>query len=186
MPVKVTKTNHIPDLESRVKRLAQSDVLVGIPAANSSRLGDTINNAELLYIFSKGSPLNGIPPRPVLEPAIADPDNRALIVEQMKPAAQAVFSGDQAALTQSLGLAGQEAANVSQDWFTNPKNGWAQNSTRPLGNWLAWKLSEKSGKKVSPEESYTDYKRGKGDDPVLPGIDTGAMRAAITFVVEEK
>ena len=57
--INVQKTINVASLADVVGALAQKEVLVGIPAENSSRQtpgtsGDRINNAELLYIQSHG------------------------------------------------------------------------------------------------------------------------------------
>ena len=87
-PVTVTKSGPgLAQLKKDLERLSKSDVLVGIPASAAARKKGPINNASLLFIHSKGSPLKHIPARPVLEPAIQA--NRALITPQLAMAARA-------------------------------------------------------------------------------------------------
>ncbi len=114
-----------------------------------------VSNAELLYIFSKGSPLKGIPPRPVLEPAIEAEANKKIIARELAGAAKAALDGDEAKYDQQLKRAGMAAQNAAREWFTNPENGWAPNAPSTI--------------------------KAKGSD--TPGVDTGAMRQAIVFVV---
>ena len=114
-----------------------------------------INNAELLYIQTNGSPIRHIPKRPVIEPAIQADGNRQEISAELAEASAAYMRRDpQKALVylQRAGIAGQ---NASKRWFVDPRNGWAPNKPSTI--------------------------RSKGS--ARPLIDTGAMRKAITFVV---
>jgi len=169
------------NLRGSLAALTRKHVLVGIPAttaqermqdivqiaagASGSRrkkilqaaASNMINNAELMYIHTNGSPLKSIPARPVIEPAITDRENSDLIVSELKLAAEAALSGNSDAVTTHLTRAGMIAQNVVRAWFTNPKNHWAPNapstiarkgSDRPLIEWgelrkaVAYVLSE--------------------------------------------
>ena len=97
--VTFTKTSNAKVLQQRLKKLVKPAVYVGVPAAERTaqllgmagkvsgkrkakllKVADiSVNNAELLYIHTKGSELQGIPPRPVLEPAIEAPGNKEAI-----------------------------------------------------------------------------------------------------------
>lgn len=155
--VGLKRTSSVDSLNERLRALERKDVLVGIPQQNASRKGE-INNAELLYIHTHGSALQKIPPRPVIEPAIEAPDNRANISAELRDAARGVLEGrpDDAAL--HLELAGQVGENAAVRWFTDPRNGWAPNAPSTI--------------------------RKKGSD--RPLIDTGELRRSITHVVEDK
>lgn len=155
----VEKRSHnggLGGLVSRLKRLARVSVYVGVPQANASRSGAKINNAELLYIHTNGSPARNIPARPVIEPALKYHKDK--IMEQYSKAMTAAAAGDDGGLTAALirtGLAGQNAA---RDWFTNPANGWAPNSPRTIAR--------------------------KGSS--RPLIDTATLRKSIIYVVREE
>jgi hypothetical protein len=114
-----------------------------------------INNAELLFIHTNGSPLRHIPPRPVLEPAIAAEDNLRKIAHQVVEADKALLEGNLVLARQRMGKAGLAGQNAARNWFTDPRNAWAPNKPATI--------------------------RHKGSD--RPLIDTGALRAAITYVV---
>jgi hypothetical protein len=156
--VSLKKTGTVGTLEDRLQRLTRKDVLVGIPQANSSRKDGKINNAELLYILSRGSVLQKIPARPVLEPAIQAPDNKRNVSAELKLAAQGVLEGRPEDASLHLDLAGQVGENAAKRWFTDPRNAWQGNAPSTI--------------------------KQKGSD--RPLIDTGEMRRAITHVVEEK
>lgn len=167
--------------------LTDKQVLVGIPASNADRMPgiikmlvksakskggkrtskrtsklqqaalSMINNAELMYIHTNGSPLKRIPARPVIEPSITEPANQELIVAQLRLAAEAALTGRQDRVILYLGRAGQLAENFARKWFTDPRNHWAPNAPGTI--------------------------RRKGSD--RPLIDVGEMRKAITHLVVE-
>lgn len=158
MSVTVTKSGSggLAKLAANLKRIQKSDVLVGIPSSGSSRgTANGINNAEALWIFSNGSPLNNQPPRPVLEPAIEK--NQAKISPHLGLAAQAVLRGDPDAAQKHLQMAGVIASNGAKRMFSLGQNDWAANAPSTIA--------------------------AKGSD--VPGIDTGSMRRALTYVVRD-
>jgi hypothetical protein len=117
-----------------------------------------VTNAELLFLFSKGSPLRSQPPRPVLEPAIAADGNRQPIAREIAASCKASMEGDRASATKNMQRAALAGQNAARKWFTDSRNGWAPNAPSTIA--------------------------AKGSD--RPGIDTGAMRAAIVGVVSEE
>ena len=149
-----TQCGGIAGLISRLSNLSKVAVYVGVPADKSSRNAAGINNAELLYIHTNGSPLRNIPARPVIEPALEA--NKGRIMKQYSAADTAAAEGDSAKFERALhrtGLAGQNAARA---WFTDPRNGWAPNSPVTIAR--------------------------KGSS--RPLIDTGALRKSIVYVID--
>jgi hypothetical protein len=147
----------LKEIISAVKKLNNTDVLVGIPADESGRdNGGSVNNAELLYIHTHGSALKNIPPRPVIEPAIEN--DKEIIGGILTDAAKAALNGDTAGIDISLEKAGMQGQNSARAWFNNPKNAWKPNAQ--------------------------ETKNRKGSEKPL--IDTGEMRKSITYVVREK
>jgi hypothetical protein len=117
MPVKVTKQGPgLFQVMRDIKRIGNSEVLVGIPAATTLRENDPINNASLLFVLSHGSPLRNIPPRPVLEPAIEK--GRNLITPHLAESAKAVMDGRPDAAERELERAGMVASNAVKRYFT--------------------------------------------------------------------
>ncbi len=171
----VTNDDKLKLVFSAVREMKNLEVLVGIPEEDSSRpptddnKGSPATNAELLYIHTNGSPINNIPPRPVIEPAINDA--KELISENLKQASISAFDGNIQGFMQNLEKAGLRGENAAKDWFTNPKNNWAPNSTITIEGTEAYKNGEKfiKGKKSSN-----------------PLIDTGELRKSITHVVRKK
>lgn len=141
-------------VQEAVKELKKHEVLVGVPQEKSSRKGSgKVTNAELLFIHTNGSPVRGIPARPVLQPAIENDKER--VGEMLGKAIDAATSGNKEQVVPALERAGQYGANICRAWFTNPSNSWESNS----------------------EETK---KRKKSSRPL---IDTGEMRKSITYIV---
>lgn len=145
-------------LTKALDTLAKKHVYVGIPAEKASRKEDGPNNAELAFLATFGSPINNIPARPFLDPAIKADGNRQVIQAHMENAAKAAFAGDDAGVQKNLELAGTAAANAAKRWFVDPRNGFAPNTPETIAR--------------------------KGSD--RPLIDHAEMRGAITYVVTEE
>lgn len=141
-----------------LQKLERSQVYVGIPEAKATRKKSKINNAQLMYIHTNGSPIRGIPARPVIEPAIKAHGNVEPITEEMKQAAAAALDGKSSQVKQHLRRAGLTGQNAAKAWFVDPRNHWAPNAPSTI-------------------------KRKKSDKPL---IDTAQMRNAIIFVVGEE
>jgi hypothetical protein len=118
---------------------------------------DDVTNAEMLYIFSKGSPARKQPARPVLEPAVAADGNRQAIAHEIAASAKASIAGEQNEARRGMQRAAMAGQNAARRWFTDPRNHWAPNTPSTIAR--------------------------KGSD--RPGIDTGAMRNAIVGIVSE-
>jgi len=144
-------------LAANIKKLANKEVYVGIPAEKSSRPGEPINNAELLYIQSKGSELQHIPARPVLEPSIDK--NKVAISKNLTKALSEGMAGNFDSAMQELEKAGIVASQGAKMYITDP-----------------------GYKGTIPDAPATIAKKGSD----VPLIDTGAMRNAITYVVGDK
>ena len=155
----------IPEGDDRQGDLLQRASLIkltkkGKMSKRAKKLVDTssqpISNAELLFIFSNGSPLHGQPARPVIEPAIEQPETAERIARALAAASTAALDGNEAGMMDALDRAGTIGERAAKRWFTDSRNGWAENADSTI--------------------------RAKGSD--RPGIDTGQMRRAITHVVE--
>lgn len=143
-------------VQKSIKELKKIDVLVGIPQEEAGREQNDITNAELLYIHTNGSPANNIPPRPVVEPAIQD--SKEEIGTLLKEAILKALEGDTGGAMAGMERAGTQGENAVKGWFTNPKNGWAENA------------------------ESTKKKKGSSK----PLIDTGQLRKSITHAVKKK
>ena len=143
-------------VQKSIKELKKIDVLVGIPQEEAGREQNDITNAELLYIHTNGSPANNIPPRPVVEPAIQD--SKEEIGTLLKEAILKALEGDTGGAMAGMESAGTQGENAVKGWFTNPKNGWAENA------------------------ESTKKKKGSSK----PLIDTGQLRKSITHAVKKQ
>lgn len=146
--------------------IRNTEVYVGIPDEQNKReeeSAEEITNAELLYIHTNGSPVNNIPARPVIEPAIRKDSDR--LENMMKKAAELAFDNKEEEAINQLKKTGMRAQNVSRAWFVNQENGWPPNSDSTIA-----KKSKGKPKGYVPR----------------PLIDTGQLRKAITYFVKTK
>ena len=155
--VKTGSRDAAAKLRKSLAALARKRVLVGIPEDTTARRKGEMTNAALMYLHTHGSALQHIPPRPVIEPAVQDAQNRAPVTQELGAAAQAILDEKPTEAKQHLQKAGQLGANAAQRWFTNPANGWPPNAPATVAR--------------------------KGS--ARPLIDTGQLRRAITYVVED-
>lgn len=139
--------------------LTKRDVLVGIPESHAQRPPDEegeeslLNNAELAYLHTEGSPAQRIPPRPFLQPAIIDGSKEigALQIKVIK----AALAGKADLAIRNQEKLGLHAQILVQNWFTDPKNNWPPNAPLTI--------------------------RLKGSSS--PMIDSGELRKSITYVL---
>jgi hypothetical protein len=180
MSVTVTK-DKTKDLIKLLEDIKELEVYVGIPEEKSSRKGEEATNAELCYIHANGSPVNHIPARPIIEPAIELPENKKAIAEELGKAVEAVLNKKPAEAKQHLNLAGMLGQNAARAWFTDPRNNWPENSIATAKAKLS-KLSDKDQKTlqalIDAGASITDKSISK------PLIDTGELRKSIIYVVK--
>lgn len=153
------------EFNSIVKSFRHDEVLVGIPAEETERDGARgekrmINNATLLAINNFGSPVNNIPPRPVME--IGLNNAKDAVTENFKKAALAGFSGGQNAVFKYYERAGIVAANSIKKVINDQQD-----------------IEEPSDATIAAREA-----RGFKGEKAL--VVTGQMRNAITSVVRRK
>jgi len=147
-------------LDHIVLNFTSMGVLVGVPEETSNRKEGEVTNAQLMFIHSQGSDLQSIPKRPVIEPAIEAPDNKERITRELSQASKAMLDGDKQRAASFLKRAGQAGANAARSWFTDPRNGWPENT-----------------------EAVAARKRKKGKgEKVRPLIDKEELRKSITWV----
>lgn len=159
--------------------LQNAKVYVGIPEAETSRDGEPITNAALMFIHTNGSEVMGIPKRPVIEPALeADKERLAATLGQ---AADAALDGDKLGYERYMKIAGQQGSNDAKLWFTDPRNGWPRNKEATIRR----KLRKLRGKKFKAAISILNAAGETGDVSEIdtPLIDTGELRRSITWVV---
>ena len=135
----------------------KNEVVVGITMESNSSRGE-INNAELLYIHECGVPSKNIPPRPVLQPALSQPETKAKIERMMREAAvEALVKGDHEKAEQNFHKAGMVGRDACKKWISD-------------------------GGHLAPNAPVTIARKGSSK----PLIDTGSMLGSITYAVRRK
>jgi metal-dependent amidase/aminoacylase/carboxypeptidase family protein len=109
MKPKLSVIDNVADLLKALNTIAKAQVLVGIPAEENSRSEGPIGNAALLAIHNFGSPVNGIPARPVM--AIGIRRAQKEIADEFKKAAQRALSKGASAVSAAYQRAGIIASN---------------------------------------------------------------------------
>ena len=166
--MKLTITDDPALLEKRIaalRKLKQSTVKVGLPEKAGGRL------RFILAVQEHGTPIMRIPARPVLKPALADPDIRQSMAEEMRSAIESAWEGDDAAARAALESAGQAGADGIRDYIdagVPPPNS-------PITVEGGWMYNRAAKKAV--------YIRGKGMNKPL--FDTGALNNAFSYEVED-
>jgi hypothetical protein len=199
--VTVSQSGELNAINSAVADLKDAVVFVGIPEAGTGRKRASIGpqpkgyvtNAGLLYIHTNGSQLKKIPARPVIEPAIEDSRNKLRIESLLFNAAQARLDGKKAEMNRYIKMTGQFASNAAKLWFTDPRNGWPQNSPDTIRRKLGNKPRSRPAKRkwlnartiVNLVPQYMPiYGTTALDSINTPLIDTAQLRRAITYVVK--
>lgn len=151
---------------------SKEDVLVGIPAEKTAAYGSGITNVQLMYIHTHGSPINNIPPRPTIEPAILDPSNRRVLQDLMGDSLASAFRGNVQGGRAGYARAGQMAVNMVRARF----GGGSLAPNAPITVSGGWMRNKVTGGMI--------YVKGKGSS--APLIDTGQLRNSITYVIRPK
>lgn len=167
--IKLTVTEDIELLDKRKKCLdwlRKHKVDVGLTSKASGR------SKFLLGIHTRGSPIMRIPPRPVVQPALAQEDLRTEMGEMMMSSCEAAFSGDLSGTQAGLEEAGQRGADGIREYIDagiSPPNSPVTLS----GGWIYNRVAKK-GVLVS----------GKNGD--TPMKDTGALYEDFDYEITEK
>lgn len=149
--------------------LESHSVLVGVAGDNAGRSGP-LNNVELAFLHSNGSPLMRIPARPFLEPALENGETQQKIEGCMKRAIIEALEGNTGGARAEMEKAGLYGQKAAQEMIGS--GALAPNAPITING--GWMRNRVSGKPV--------YIKGKGSS--APLIDTGSLRQAITYVVE--
>ena len=130
-------TEKIENREKCLEYLAKNKVDVGLTSSASGR------SFFLLGIHSRGSPIMHIPPRPVVQPALAQESLKSEMGEKMLASCEAAMDGDLAGTQQGLEDAGQRGADGIREYIDagiSPPNapvtlsgGWIYNRVAKKG-----------------------------------------------------
>jgi hypothetical protein len=146
-----------------LQKLKQAKVKVGLPESAGGRLH------FILAVQEHGSPLMRIPARPVVQPALTNPETRSAVAEELRSAVQAAWEGeDPREHLEAAGQAGADGIRAYIDSNSPPPN----SPVTVNGGWI-W---NQPGRKAV-------YVKGKGMNKPL--FDTGALYNAFSYEVED-
>jgi len=177
--------DNVGGLLARVAELTTSDVLVGVPEAKGARKDGQITNASLAYIHEFGSPASNIPARPFLFPGVRK--IRPQAIAMLKQGAIDALNGSGKSVSQTLNSVGMLARNSVVNEITDPDPAFvplrpatirARLRRTAAGRRKIKQLKAKGIALTTWAETIVD-----GSANIHPLIDTGQLRAAITYVV---
>lgn len=178
------------DMLRCVEKLTLSDVLVGVPKGKAPRKGESapINNATLAYIHEFGSPAHNIPARPFLYPGLKRVRQQAIAM--MRQGAIDCLRGT-VNVNALLSRVGILARNAVVDEITDPVPPFAPLQPATIRARLRRtaagrrKLRQIKKRGVSLTAWAAEIDPDSGSANIHPLIDTGQLRASITYVVRE-
>ena len=184
MGIKITK-DKVADVLAAVSTLTRNQVLVGIPGENAERQDapgakpSPISNVQLGWIHERGSPAQNIPARPFLVPGVRDALPR-LLPKLKKAGELALDFKNVSAITQQLTAVGLIAASaVQMKITTGPFQPIADATKRAR---LYRKLGYRNASEARKQKMMAKWMAGD----FKPLLDSGAMRASVTFVIRPK
>lgn len=152
--------------------LLHTEVGVGIPSENDSHSGP-FTASQLLSLHESGCPLNHMPARPVMEPALSAPETREAMTDALLTSLTAALSGNLPAVQAGFEKAGQLGADALKTYITSGSH-LAPNAPITLSG--GWMRNRKSGKPVHIT----------GKSGALPLYDTGQLVAAFGYKIKDK
>ena len=152
--------------------LSHTEVGVGIPPENDHHSGP-FSASELLYLHESGCPVNHVPPRPVMDPALSDGDVQQEMADALLEALQAALQGNLSSTQAGLEKAGQTGADALKNYILD---GGHLAPNAPITVSGGWMRNRVSGKPV--------HIPGKGG--ATPLLDTGQLVNAFGYKVKEK
>ena len=168
MAISLKMTEDTDLLEKREKCLEwlrTHKVDVGLTSSASGR------SVFLLTIHTHGCPIMRIPPRPVVQPALAQESLKSEMGEKMKAACEAAFEGDLDGVVVGMEAAGQRGADGIREYIDagiDPPNSPVTLS----GGWI-WNRVAKKGVLVG----------GKSGDK--PMFDTGQLYSDFNYEITD-
>ncbi|MBQ6514812.1 MAG: hypothetical protein IJI09_08820 [Clostridia bacterium] len=164
LTLKMTEdTEHIEKQKDCLQFLSKNKVDVGLTSSASGR------SVFLLGIHTRGSPIMHIPPRPVVQPALAKESLKNEMGEHLLESCEAAFEGDMSGTVAGLENCGQRGADGIREYIDEgipPPNSPVTLS----GGWIYNRVAKK-GVLVS----------GKSGDK--PMYDTGALYGDFDFEI---
>ncbi len=153
------------NLLNGIRILKETHVEVGLPSSAGGKL------QMILAIQEHGSPVNHIPPRPVVEPGLSQESTKQGMIDGLTGIDEAVVAGDAAGIEAAFERAGQAGADGIRNYIDagiSPPNA----ALTVNGGWIR---NFASGKPV--------HIPGKGFNKPL--FNTGALYNAFSFEVKK-
>ena len=151
----------IENREKCLKYLQKHKVDVGLTSSASAR------SRFLLGIHTRGSPIMRIPPRPVVQPALAKESLRTEMAGMLADSCEAAFAGDLAGTQAGLENAGRRGADGIREYIDagiSPANspvtlsgGWIYNRVAKKGVLVSGKSGSTPMKDTAQLYSDFDY-----------------------------
>ncbi len=173
-------------LGAATRELVQQRLLVGIPDSTAERKPadgekQTANNAVIGYTMEFGDPDRNIPARPFLTPGIDAVRDK--IADALKTAGSEVLTGNAGAVERGFAKAGLIAVSSVQAKITDGP--FAPLSQRTIeARARRGRRGARQYLKLQAQGTPDDILQGAG--LVVPLVDTGQLRRAITFVLRDK
>jgi hypothetical protein len=169
----VTVIDNTRRLTQALDVLANTRVMVGIPAANDEREDGEVTNAMIGYWMENGIPERNVPARPHLGPGVKDARNK--VTDYLKQAGRLALDGRPDAVTRAYMAAGQTAVTAIKARIRAGIPPPLADST------LRRRASRRKGARL--ELAARAAGQAPSNDHVTPLINTGQYLAAITFVL---
>lgn len=193
MPFKMP-VDRLDDVLKSIADLVNEEVLVGIPASTAERKdgeAGPINNAEIGYVQENGSAANNVPARPFLVPGVKGVQDRS--AKELGDAAGLALDGKRSLAIQKMDRVGMLAASAVKAKIGSNippplKPGTIRERARQRGT-----VTRRKGEQAyldmvdagaqAAGMSLAEIQSAAG---IVPLINTGQLRNAITFVRRKK
>lgn len=180
-----TIVDRAPAVIEATRALTREQVLVGVPDVNAEkgREPGQPNNAMLARVHDQGDPTANIPARPFMAPGMHEGQARYLPL--LRRAGAAALAGDATGVQRWLHAAGLVAASAVQAVITRgiapplaPSTVRGRIARRKSKTWRAKRRAEVAANVAAGA--------APGAGIFTPLIDTGALRASITYVLRRR
>jgi hypothetical protein len=175
--------NNVANVAKAIEELAQTRVLVGIPADKTTRDDPSagINNASLLYIHEHGAPEINLPAREVMGPTIKE--NQAMVAADLKAAGVAAFEGKPEQVAKIAGRLGQKIADLCRVRIQS-------HIPPPLKESTVLARTRRTARYQNAKPVARARMRAQATTPAaiadaVPLFDTGQLSRAITWVIRK-
>ena len=174
----VTTQDRVEAVLKSIRDLTKQVVLVGVPDSTAGRKTGPISNAAIGYIQETGDPSHNLPARPFLVPGVSKIAAKA--ADMLGAGAAKALDGDRQAGAASLVKAGLLAQNSVRATLT------AGEGFAPLAPSTIAARARRGSKGAKAAMKAAAAGQPPAPSNVRPLIDTGQLRAAITFVLRKR